>query len=250
MITLKNRTLRTILALIVSFGSFLSPVAAKEQEKTPLSARGNTLLEKYTKMLDELSAEVKKSLPAVDEAKKSAFMAARAEWSALKYPEEGAPAKVQSDYKEAVTNIEAKSIETARALLTDLDGFLGSDKLDPSLMKIAIITHATPHGLAEFAQAGAEQEKIINDLLANQALMKQILEAGGANGGAYGQAMQIYAAIQKKSERSREVGSVFQRLALGTSLQTPWKIGEEKKGIYRAFTELGIPNRMGDGTDV
>jgi hypothetical protein len=164
MITLQNRTLRNILALILSFGSCFSLVAAKAPEKNPLSARGNTLLEKYTNMLDVLSADVKKSLPAVDEAKKSAFMAARAEWNALKAPEEGSSPKEQSDYKEAVTNIEAKSIETARALLADLDGFLGSDKLDPSLMKIAIITHATPHGLAEFAQAGAEQEKIIEDL--------------------------------------------------------------------------------------
>ena len=240
MITLRNRTLRNILAIIVSVGSSLSLVAAKAPEKNPLSARGNTLLEKYTKMLDELSAEVKKSLPAVDEVKKSAFMAARAEWNALKAPEEGASPKEQNDYKEAVTNIEAKSIETARALLADLDGFLGSEKLDASLMKIAIITHATPHGLAEFAQAGAEQEKIINDLFANQALMKQILEAGGANGGAYGQAMQIYAAIQKKSERSRELGSVFQRLALATSIHTPWKIDSDKTGIYGVIhsTEL------------
>ena len=240
MITLRNRTLRNIIAIIVSVGSSLSLAAAKAPEKNPLSARGNTLLEKYTKMLDELSGEVKKSLPAVDEAKKSAFMAARAEWNALKAPEEGASPKEQNDYKEAVTNIEAKSIETARALLADLDGFLGSEKLDASLMKIAIITHATPHGLAEFAQAGAEQEKIINDLFANQALMKQILEAGGANGGAYGQAMQIYAAIQKKSERSREVGSVFQRLALATSIHTPWKIDSDKTGIYGVIhsTEL------------
>ena len=48
--------------------------------------------------------------------------------------------------------------------------------------------------------------------------MKQILIAGGANGGEYGEAMQVYTAILEKSQRAREVGSIFQRLALGTAI--------------------------------
>lgn len=233
MIDLMNIKKTVIVAFAAMLGLGMPAHAARKNvELTPLTDRGNTLLAKYTKMLDEWKAETKAALPALDEAKKAAFVNARAEWNAIKPPAEGAPPADGNKYTAAREQAEIKVLTAARVVLADLNGFLASDKLDGTLMKIAIFTHATPHGIAEFAQAGPEQEKIIDDLLANQPLMKQILEAGGANGGSYGQAMQIYAAIQKASERSREVGSIFQRLALGTSLHTPWKIGSERTGVY------------------
>jgi len=233
MIDLMNIKKTVIVAFAAMLGLGIPAHAARKNvEQTPLTDRGNTLLTKYTKMLDEWKAETKAALPALDEAKKAAFVNARAEWNAIKPPAEGAPPADGNKYTAAREQAEIKVLTAARVVLADLNGFLASDKLDGTLMKIAIFTHATPHGMAEFAQAGPEQEKIIDDLLANQPLMKQILEAGGANGGSYGQAMQIYAAIQKASERSREVGSIFQRLALGTSLHTPWKLGSEKTGVY------------------
>ncbi len=207
-----------------------APAAAST--KISLTARGETLMAKYTKLLDELKAEIKSALPAVDDAKKAPFLSARTEWNALKAPKEDASAEVRKAYDDAVVATEAKALAAARVLLTDLDATLASDKLDATLMKIAVITQATPRGLAEFSQLGAAEEKIIDSLLADAPLMRQILEAGGANGGSYGQAMQVYAAIQKASERSRETGSIFQRLALGTSLQTPWFPGKQRIGVY------------------
>jgi hypothetical protein len=47
--------------------------------------------------------------------------------------------------------------------------------------------------------------------------MRQMLEAGGAKAGKYGQAMKIYADIQKASSRAQE--GILQRLALATSLE-------------------------------
>ena len=99
-------------------------------------------------------------------------------------------------------------------------------------MKAAIIRNATPQGLAEFAQQGPAEEKLLEQLFADEALMKQILIAGGANGGEYGEAMQVYTAILAKSERAREVGSIFQRLALGTAIHMPWLLGKEKGGVH------------------
>ncbi len=222
-----------LLSLVATLGLCLPAYTAPKQvEKTPLSPKGETLLKKYSSLLDGLNTQVKGALPVVDEAKKSALMAARAEWNALKAPGENAKPAEQKIYSEAREQTEAKSLAAARVILADLDAFLGSDQLDATLMKIAILSHATPHGMAEFAQGGAAQEKLLDDLLANQPLMKQILEAGGANGGSYGDAMQTYAAIQQSSERTREIGSIFQRLALGTSLHTPWKGGNPKTGVY------------------
>ncbi len=233
------------LSFALAFLAFTLPInAAKEVPVPALTSKGETLKTKYTKMLDELKAEVLAALPAVDATKKDAFMKARTEWSALDSPGSDAPPAEQKKFEADTLTIEEKSLEAARALLTDLDPFLASDKLDVPLMKIAILTHGTPGGLAEFAQQGAEQEKLLDSLFANEKLMRQIVEAGGANGGEYGEALQIYAKIQKASERAREEGSIFQRLALGTSIHTPWDTTkEERPGIY------GIVHRSELGSD-
>jgi hypothetical protein len=44
--------------------------------------------------------------------------------------------------------------------------------------------------------------------------------------------MEVYTAILAKSERAREHGTIFQRLALGTALQMPWLDGREKGGVH------------------
>lgn len=207
---------------------------AKNAPPVPvLNAKGKALETKYTKMLDELKAQVQAALPAVDPGKKDAFMATRAEWSALKELSENASAEDQKTFVANKERIETVSLDAARALLSDLDPFLASDKLDGILMKIAILIQGTPGGLAEFAQQGAMQEKLLDSLFANESFMREILDAGGANGGEYGEALQIYAKIQKASERAREQGSIFQRLALGTALHTPWDpTQEESTGVY------------------
>jgi hypothetical protein len=222
-----------ILTFAMAALAFTLPVQAKKEIPVPtLTARGETLKTKYTKMLDDLKAEVKAALPTVDAAKKEAFMTTRTDWSALKDPGAEASAEDRKKFTTDTELTESKSLDAARALLTDIDPFLASDKLDVPLMKIAILTQGTPGGLAEFAQQGAEQEKLLDSLFANDKLMRQMLDGGGANGGEYGEALQIYAAIQKASTRSREEGSIFQRLALGTSLQTPWDLTKERSGIY------------------
>jgi hypothetical protein len=71
--------------------------------------------------------------------------------------------------------------------------------------------------LAEFAEQGKEQEALVGKLLADTALLEQMLEADGASGGKYGQAMQIYTDIRKASPRSGD--GILHRLALGTALQ-------------------------------
>ena len=58
--------------------------------------------------------------------------------------------------------------------------------------------------------------------------MKQVLLSGRANGGEYGEAMEVYHAILEASERARKPG-ILQRLALGTALHQPW-LDENKKG--------------------
>jgi hypothetical protein len=276
----------------------------KAAAETPLTAAGQTLLERYTGMLTELRAEISKALPKIDEQKKSAYpkalqaeKAAEAKLDAAKKnrgkvqqaqalvahakgkwiggAEQGI-AKAKEMLKKATTETERKAAqkeltkwqenredgikalkerqealdkakleepklvreleEAEKALILakanalkaanelGLGAFLAGDKLDAKLAKCQILVEATPRGLAEFAQQGKAQEELIKKLLADDDLMIQIAVAGGAKQGKYGQAMKIYADIQKASEKAKN--GVLQRLALGTSLEHAAPIGQ------------------------
>ena len=125
--------------------------------------------------------------------------------------------KLTQDLKaaqEALAKAQAHTLKAANEL--NLEPFLASDKLDAQLVKCIVLAQATPRGLAEFAQQGKEHEALVEKLLADNGLMKQMLVADGAKEGKYGRAMEIYTAIQKASPKAGE--GLFQRLALGISL--------------------------------
>jgi len=103
---------------------------------------------------------------------------------------------------------------------------LASDALDAKLVKVVVLLQATPQGLAEFAQQGKSHAALVEYMLTNPDLMKQMLVADGAkrkpegrsHGPAeYGQAMKIYAGILSASKKARS--GVLQRLALAISLE-------------------------------
>jgi hypothetical protein len=119
--------------------------------------------------------------------------------------------------QKALAQARADERAASKLLLTSVQSFLSSDSLDAKLVQAAVLAHATPRGLAEFAQQGQEQESLVERLLADHSLMKQMLEAGGAKFHKYGRAMEIYGAIQQASPNARE--GVLQRLALATSLE-------------------------------
>lgn len=130
---------------------------------------------------------------------------------------QGARASVKSSADSALASAKAAELNAAKAILADMEPLLANDQLDPKLVKGAVLAHATPYGLAAFAQQGAEQRDAVEKLLADTTLMKQMLVAGGAEFGKYGQAMQIYTAIQKASPKAKD--GIFQRLALAVSLE-------------------------------
>lgn len=98
----------------------------------------------------------------------------------------------------------------------EVNQFLASHELDAKLSKYVVLTEATPKGLAEFAQQGKEQEALVERLLGDAELMRQMLVADGAKDGQYGPAMKIYSDIRKASQKSDQ--GVLQRLALAISL--------------------------------
>jgi hypothetical protein len=202
----------------------------------PLTAAGEKLLARYSDMLKALQAEIAKSLPAIDEKKKAAFLKAYQNEAAAtaaerktmqgqaKAKDKEAAAKAHVAAKEALALAVTNAQAPAKAILTDLEKFLASDKLDAKLVKYVVLAQATPHGLAEFAQQGPEQEALVEKLLADADLMKQMVIADGASGGKYGQAMKIYTDIQKASAKAKN--GALQRLALAISLEHAVPIGQ------------------------
>jgi hypothetical protein len=226
---MKNRTLTALLTTILMLAT---AGAAPTQPEVPLTARGKELHEQYTKQLETLRGEVAAAVPAIDAEKKARFLELRAKWDTLPaINDETKPNDVKA-IQEQTEAIQSELLSAGETLVTDLKPLLSSEALDPKLMRIAILTEGTPRGFAEFAQDGPEKEKLIGQLFADEPLMRQVLEAGGANGGDYGDMMQVYNAILAKSERARERGTIFQRLALGTAIHMPWQGGKPEAGVH------------------
>jgi hypothetical protein len=220
-------------AIGLFFGFLASQAhAAKKAQEVPLTNQGKELLTKYSKMLEGLSSEISAALPAILAKEQSAFLRARAALESIPPLGEAADAKTRAQHEENIQRAENAILDSARVLLKELNPLLGRDTLDDQLIRASIIADATPRGLAEFAQQGSDEAALLDRLFADRALMKQIALAGGANGAAYGQAMQVYEAILAQSERAREIGSIFQRLALGTALHMPWQEGKPESRVY------------------
>ena len=229
----KFKTFLTITCLLLAFTLGLLPaMAAKKRPEpaaVPLSEAGVNLEAKYAVMLKELREEIVKALPKINEQQKTAFVNAyqseakatateqKIMQSETHTKDKAATEKAHQTAKQALELATANALVPTKAVLTDLEKFLKSDKLDAQLVKYNVIAQATPHGLAEFAQQGKEQEALVEKLLADGDLMKQMVVADGAAGGKYGQAMKIYRDIQQASPRAKD--GILQHFALGTSLE-------------------------------
>jgi formylglycine-generating enzyme required for sulfatase activity len=138
--------------------------------------------------------------------------------------------KLKTQYSNQLEKLRAELVEkipsSDQATAETLNTFLASDALDAKLVTFVVLREATPEGLAEFAQQGKEQAALVQALLGDADLMKQMLVADGANSkrigrgfgpAQYGQAMKIYTDIRKASKQAS--AGVHQRLALAISLE-------------------------------
>lgn len=231
---IKNCSTRLVCLLAATLGFSEASAATSQKNAGPqvsLTASGDRLMAKYSDTLNALQAEVGKALPNINPQRRADFLKACAAESAAAAAEKKAQqaasakgaknkeelAKAYKAAQEVLGQAQASAQQAARELLQEIEPFLARDQVDSRLVKCAILAHATPRGLAEFAQQGSEQEALVARLLSDDALMKQMLVAGGAKDGNYGQAMRIYTAIQTASAKAGE--GMMQRLALGTALE-------------------------------
>ena len=79
------------------------------------------------------------------------------------------------------TELTAKVPQKDPASAGAMSKSLASDALDAKLAKYVVLLEATPQGLAEFAQQGKNQAALVEQMLSDADLMKQMLVADGAN---------------------------------------------------------------------
>jgi hypothetical protein len=176
--------------------------AALKNAKTPAEkSAAESQLAAAQKNLAEGEAALKERTAVYD--------AAKAKEPALKRAHEEAQA--------ALAQAQARETETAKKLRDSMGSFLTSNALDGKLAKAFVLTAATPDGLADFGEHSSENVAVVEQLLANEALMVEMMEAGGARFGKFGEAMKIFSAIQKVSPQAKD--GVLRRLALATSLE-------------------------------
>jgi hypothetical protein len=214
----------------------------------PLNEQGKKDLSYYSKMLADLRSQLKSKIPLIKTNLKHAFIEAHETEEAEK-PKKKVTKKLddfddfdaeesngfgstfaEAEKTKAIVKVQPKkkltynnpraishSMSVARPVLKAVEKQLSSDVLDLKLVKCAILANATPRGLAEFTQQGPENKKMIDDLLRDNQLMKEMLYAGGAKAGRYGKALQIFHNILKASEGAAK--GHYRRLALATALE-------------------------------
>ncbi len=231
----------------------------RQPRAVALTPHGHELMAQYAAVLHRLEQQIKNALPSIDPAMEARFMAAyRAETACRPYllsktfamhkgdsramaarARQGGNGKMS--YGDALIRCQA----AAMPILSRINGFLSSDNLDAALVKASIIGYATPRGLAAFAQQSPEHEQLINELLNDPTLMKQMQMADGARHGNYGLTMEIYTAIEKASAEAHK--GILRRLALGTALmQAPAKpsVGPQSALLGNAPTPFNPVKRF------
>lgn len=146
--------------------------------------------------------------------------------------------RLEARYAEQLQTLRAECAATipqhGQATPDAIENILADDGLDDRLVKYVVLHEATPQALARFAQQGEEQAHLVEKLLADAGLMKQMLVADGANApredrgfgpAAYGPAMKIYADIQQSSPKA--AAGIFQRLALAVALEHAVPIAQQ-----------------------
>jgi hypothetical protein len=202
----------------------------------------DALIKKYNTTREKACAEVTSKAPTLDGAE---FMSAY----------QGFACTSASN----CTGTEEAVMDAARKLAADTklvsflslpDSFSAADGLDAAMAKCAVMTAAgrgeligrgTAHTnlLANFALQGAAEEALVDKLLGDAMLMRDMLVAGGPKGGHYGEAMAIYSKLLATSSDlqqaiaaaptdatlwdDRSPANVLKRLAVGTAvgLATP-----------------------------
>ena len=220
---LRSLLYRGWIALFLSVASL--PGAGPQATESSLTEEGRRIEARYAKELEEVRSQIMKRIPFVpapttEEARKKEFDFPKVELGGKKKEGDNSLEELLGGGKQPDPQVKEADPKEKFA------SFMLSDKLDGLLVKYVVLLDASPRGLAEFSQQDEEYLKLVEQLLADTALMKRMLVADGAKAkrsgrtygpARYGKAMEIYTAIRKAS--SKASGGILERLALAIALE-------------------------------
>jgi len=109
-----------------------------------------------------------------------------------------------------------KCAEAAKPILATID--LVEYDLEMSLLRTALLTRGTPKGFAKFANESDLHGQLIETLLNNKKIMKEMILHGGAREHKFGEAMKLYTQIMAGQEKDR-FHKVNKKLAMAAALE-------------------------------
>ena len=206
------------------------------------SSSSGDKVQEYTALYNRLKQNLQTSLPVVDDFLRACFVSScdsvlSAQTTLDKATKVRNEAKDDRQKKDADAVVdsaqsaldEANKVNISAALpVLDAIGVLADDGVaivTTSLMQCFILKTGTPENLAKFANQGPDQAVLIDRLLTNEVLLRQIICAGCARKDNFGPAMQIYHDICKHTDKIPKE-ALLQRFALATALEHAEKRAE------------------------
>lgn len=124
--------------------------------------------------------------------------------------------EMQKMWTNAMNDALNRCVETAKPILEGID--LMEYDLEMSLLRTAVLTRASPKGLAKFANESDLHGQLVETLLNNKKIMKEMILQGGAHKNAYGNAMKLYTQIMASAQKDR-FQKVNKKLAMAAALE-------------------------------
>ena len=109
-----------------------------------------------------------------------------------------------------------KCADTAKPILETID--LMDFDLEMSLLRTAILTRATAKGFAKFANDNDLNGQLVETLLNNKKIMKEMILQGGARDNQFGNCMKLYTMIMAGLQKDR-FHKVNKKLAMAAALE-------------------------------
>lgn len=165
------------------------------------------------------SEELSKSLATVVRCQKIRDMQKRAQDRAKSEEDKKKASQALAQAEKAVVEATDAAIAASTPVLMSLqETLLHNDSLDALLVRASILHNASKQ-LADYCKQGEAQSKLVIEMLSDTMLIREILYNGGAKGGNYGQAMEIYTSLLSLIQSNGDNEGILHRLALGTSLE-------------------------------
>mmetsp|Transcript_16528 Transcript_16528/g.40395 ORF Transcript_16528/g.40395 Transcript_16528/m.40395 type:complete len:602 (-) Transcript_16528:104-1909(-) len=138
-------------------------------------------------------------------------------------------------------------VDAAKPILEAVD--LTEYDLEMSLLRTAILTRATSKGLAKFANDSDLNGQLIETLLNNKKIMKEMILQGGARKNEFGMCMKLYTQIMAGIEKDR-FHKVNKKLAMAAALEFCSKQSEFDTSVdvnaQKRFTHYDKAHRKGE----